>query len=161
MTEIPPIGEDEARALRLLDELRRVVGATDPIPDEVRLAARSAIAYRRLDDELAELAELSFDSLVESGGLAGVRSVDAPRLVGFAGDTLTVELQVAAEDDRRRLVGQLVPGSAGLVEVRHVGGSVEVEADELGRFDADVPAGPVSLRCSVAGGTVTTEWLVV
>src|SRR5262245_45371457 len=50
----------------LLTALREVAGRADPAPDEVILAARSAIAYRRMD---AELAELLYDSAVEDDHL--------------------------------------------------------------------------------------------
>jgi hypothetical protein len=53
-----------------------------------------------------------------------------------------------------------------VVDVRHAGGVITVEADELGRFSAEaVPAGQVSLRSRlgpVAGQpSVVTGWVTI
>ena len=67
--ELEPIEEE-----RLLAELRQFGRMLDPVPAQVLFAARGSLAWRRLD---ADLAELSFDSLVDGDlELAGVRSGD-------------------------------------------------------------------------------------
>jgi hypothetical protein len=146
----------------LLAELR-AAGALDPVPADAIAAARAAFVWRTID---AELAELTYDSLLEGEEekeLAGVRGPATARSLTFASDDLTVELDASAVGAGRRLVGQLVPPQPGEVEVRHAGGTVTVPADELGRFSADVAAGPVSLHCR--GGRsptpVTTDWVIV
>ena len=53
----------------LLDELRRLARAVDPVPDEVTAYARAALGWRRVD---AELAELLADSRLEA--LSSTRS---------------------------------------------------------------------------------------
>src|SRR5579859_882325 len=105
--------EDE----RLLEELRQLGRMLDPVPAEVVFAARGSLAWRPLD---AELAELSFDSLVDGDlELAGVRSGDdSVRLVSFDGPDLTVEVEVAGLGAHRRLVGQLVPPQAATIQLR-------------------------------------------
>ena len=56
---------------RLLEEIGQLLRRADPVPSDVTLAARSALAWRRMD---AELAELLYDSALEAEPLAGVRS---------------------------------------------------------------------------------------
>jgi hypothetical protein len=154
--------EDE----RLLAELRQLGRILDPVPAEVLFAARGSLAWRRLD---ADLAELSFDSLVDGDlELAGVRSGDdSVRLVSFDGPDLTVEVEVARLGARRRLVGQLVPPQAATIQLRSPsqsgGAGTEARADTLGRFTLDlVSTGPASLRCSLASGrTIETGWVVI
>ena len=169
LRELEPIEEEE-----LLAELRLLGRMLDPVPDQVIFAARGSLAWRRVD---AELAELSFDSLVDSDlELAGVRSGDdSVRLVSFDGPDLTVEVEVEVTGlgDRRRLVGQLVPPQIASIELRSAsegrlspGGPPSgpgTQADTLGRFSLDlVAAGPTSLRCSLSSGrTIETGWVVI
>jgi hypothetical protein len=85
--------------------------------------------------------------------------------VTFEADTLTVEVEIAEMGDRRCLMGQMVPPSAGEVEIRNAERTQVVEADDLGRFSAsDVPPGPVSLVCRLKGTAerpVVTSWIVI
>ncbi len=143
----------------LLVQLRGAASRVDPVPAAAVLAARSAFAYRTLD---AELALLTADSVVDADRLALVRSVDTPTMLTFDGPGLTLEVEVLVDGRRRRLIGQLVPAQAGVVEVRHRGGRAPVAADEIGRFVADdLPPGPVSLRCRAAGGRwVEPDWFL-
>lgn len=141
----------------LLAELRALAVASDPVPPEAVAAARSAIAWRTMD---AELAELTADTSAEPQ-LAGVRGVDAPLMLTFDASDLTVEIEVIEVGERRRLLGQLVPPGPGEVEIRQRGGRLAVMADEMGRFSAsDLTAGPVSLLCRRAGGLVETDWFL-
>ena len=141
----------------LLAELRDIAARMDSVPDEVVAAARSAFAWRTMDAELAELVEDAQDKQ-----LLGVRSDDLSTLLSFESPALGVEVEVLVAGSRRRLLGQLVPGQPGRVEVRHAAGRIEVPADEVGRFVADdIPPGPVSLRCHAAGGRlVETDWFL-
>lgn len=142
----------------LLAELRALAAQCDPIPPEAIAAARSAIAWRTMDAELAELT----DELSSDPQLTGVRSVDTPALLTFESAALTVELEVRPTATGRRLIGQLVPPSRGEVVVRHRGGTSTVAADEVGRFTVDdLPAGPASLRCSAGSALVETDWFLV
>lgn len=147
----------------LLATLRDVAGRADPPPAQVVDAARAAFAWRTVD---AELAELSYDSTADDKELAGLRGPGTAtgRLLSFASGDMTVEIEVSAAGGTARLVGQLLPGQPARVEARYPGGTVTTEADELGRFAVeDLPAGPLSLRCHLAGGArpVSTEWFVV
>ncbi len=145
----------------LLAELQDA-GRLDAVPSEAVAAARAAFMWRTID---AELAELTYDSLLDDQPLAGVRSTTPARFLSFASEpaNLTVEIEVLSEAETRRLVGQFVPGQRGEVEVRHASGSLTIEVDELGRFTVDdLTPGPVSLRCQAASGaTVATDWVLV
>jgi len=155
--------EQHDRDDRLVEELRRVAALADPVPPRVLDAARGSFTWRTID---AELAELAFDSAAQAGNLALVRSSGGRRLLTFDSPNLSIEVEVTATEPARRLVGQLVPPQRAGIEVRHAGGLVTVDADELGRFVADgVAGGPVSLVCRLADATgskaVATAWLVI
>lgn len=145
--------------LELLSRLAQVAQRVDPVPSAVLAAAKASFTWRTVDDELAEL---TYDSTMLPA-LAGVRSNgngDA-RQLSFEAPGLVVEMELS---EGRRLVGQVVPPQPASIELRHPGGAIAVEADHLGRFAvADVPAGPVSLRCQGRTGSaaITTDWLVV
>jgi len=152
----PTAGDDAANA-ELLTELRMMTLLLDPVPPEAVAAARSAIAWRTMDSELAELTD---DTSVDPR-LAGVRSAAAPTLLTFDASDLTVEVEVLDDVRGRRLMGQLVPPGPGEVEVRHGGGRFAVAADEMGRFSAShIASGPVSLRCQVGARVVETDWFL-
>lgn len=152
----------------LMTELCRLATQLDPPPPHLYEAARAAFAWRRVDRELAVLAELTADSAEDEPVLAGVRSHGTARLFTFDADHVSIELEVAGTPrvGGLRLVGQIVPPQPGDVIVRHAGGELTVEADELGRFRADgVAAGPTSLRCRLGSGEsaheVVTDWLTL
>jgi hypothetical protein len=150
----------------LLEQLRATAAEADPVPEPVLAAARGSYTWRTID---AELAELAYDSVLDAEGAALVRSGGAggeARLLTFEAIDLTIEVEVSAAGAERHLVGQLVPASPAIVEVRHPGGEVAVEVDRLGRFAAGpIGAGAVSLRCRRAGptavATVKTEWVTI
>lgn len=148
--------EDDAAASALLADLRRVAAAVDPVPAAAVAAARSAIAWRTMD---AELAELTADTSVEQ--LAGVRGVASPAMLTFEAPGVTIEVEVTEEGRSLRLLGQLVPPGAGEVEIRHGGGRMSVTADDVGRFAASgIAGGPVSIRCRVGSQVVETDWFL-
>ncbi|MEA2220628.1 MAG: hypothetical protein QOJ35_3254 [Solirubrobacteraceae bacterium] len=146
----------------LLDELRRVFAAIDPVPEAVRIAARAAIEWRSID---AELADLTSDSSVDEPALA-VRGTATPRLLTFEARDLTIEVEAEpAGDETLRLVGQIVPPQTAQIAVRYGHELVATCADERGRFVArGVDPGFVSLRCHLGGESgegrlVETAWL--
>lgn len=152
----------------VLDRLRAAANANDPVPEALRLAARSKLAYRRLD---AALAELAFDSL-DAPEPVGVRGgMDAARRLTFEAGTTQVEVEIVPEGERRRLVGQCLPATEVAVVVRRQEddkpGTDEDEhtvgTDDLGRFSTTVPAGTISLRCVWVHTdlVVETAWMSV
>ena len=144
----------------VMARLAGLAARIDPVPADVAAAARASLAWARVASELAELV---YDSAMDDRELVGVRGGTGRQLT-FEGPGLTVEIEVAPGGGR--LVGQLVPPQAAQIEVRHLGGSLTVDSDELGRFSAErVSPGPVSLRCK-AGDAATwpptaTDWVAI
>ncbi|MFG2263819.1 hypothetical protein [Streptomyces sp. NPDC048720] len=136
----------------LEEELRRAAAALDPVPAELRQIALGAYALHDLDSDIAEL---TFDSLVDALPVRGVP--DAPRMLTFRAGGLTVDVEVTGEG----LIGQVLPPGPARVEV--LGGPLAarpVAVDTLGRFTSDTPpAGPFALRLRTGGQVVVTEWL--
>jgi hypothetical protein len=147
---------------RLFEELTAVVRRADRPPADVLAAARGSYTWRTID---AELAELTYDSLLDDDALAKVRSGAQPRQVTFESDDLTIELEIGFATGGRRIVGQLIPTQVAEIEIRHPAGEQSVEADELGRFTAEVlTVGPVSLACKLKTDgevTITTDWIII
>jgi hypothetical protein len=144
----------------LVDELRRVVSAIDPVPEHVVAAAQIALDWRTVDDELAELL---YDSSTDAV-LADVRAEDRSRVLSFGGEHLKVEVEVSGSGSERTLTGQLDPAGAARIEIRHTDHVTTVAADARGRFTAfSIPPGSVSLRCLLdAPGhprALATPWL--
>lgn len=147
-------GNDED--YRLLAELTELGARVDPVPAEALAAARSAIAWRAMDRELAELIEDPSDAR-----LADVRTRDTPTTFSFESPHLAIEIEVRRIPSGRSLLGQLVPAQAAAVEVRHRGGTISVTADEAGRFAAGpMAAGPVSVRCVTGPRILETDWFL-
>jgi hypothetical protein len=147
----------------LWHELRVLFDKADPVPPEVLQAARASFTWKTVDGELAEL---TYDSAVDRPVTSAVRGGEDPRLLRFEVSELSVELEITAVGERRRVVGHLVPRQPARVEICHRAGRALVEADEGGRFEAeDVVAGPSSLRCDLTGrrgaAPLVTSWVVL
>ncbi|NNF62855.1 MAG: hypothetical protein HKN07_01230 [Acidimicrobiia bacterium] len=138
----------------LMRDVAAAFAAADAPPAAAIDAAKSVFTWRTIDEELAQLV---FDSAVDE--LAGVRSADTARQMTFTSPAINIEITVMNEGSRR-LVGQVDPPTVGTVELRHGDSVWSAETDEIGRFMFDgIPAGPLSLRCSMPDGTsITTEW---
>ncbi|HLN05699.1 MAG TPA: hypothetical protein VK217_05445, partial [Acidimicrobiales bacterium] len=113
-----------------------------------------------IDDELAALV---YDSMIDDDLLASVRSGgQSIRQLTFAARDLVLEMEVS---DARRVVGQVVPPQAAIVELRHRGGTTPVTTDELGCFHVPaLPDGPVSFRCRPSradANSVATSWITL
>jgi len=145
---------------QLTDELRRLASRLDPVPPELLDAAAGAFAWRDID---AELAELVFDSLLDTDEASLVRGAPERRLVSFTGGGLTIDVEVTSAGPERTVMGQIVPPQRGVVDIRRRQETVSIEADELGRFrSGPLPPGPLSLRLRPAGGApVVTDWLAL
>src|SRR5690242_1863025 len=116
---------------QLEDELRRLAARLDPVPAEFLQAAAGAFAWRDID---AELAELVFDSLLDSSEASLVRGSPERRMVSFAGGGLTIDVEVTATGNDRAVMGQVAPPQHAAVDVRRRQETITVETDELGRF---------------------------
>lgn len=140
----------------LLAELRALSHRVDPVPADALAAARSAIAWRTMDHEIATLIDESSEPR-----LADVRSADTPTLLVFESQHLLIEIEVRHGAGSCSLLGQIVPPQVAEVEVRHRGDSVSVTADASGRFSAGPLApGPTSVRCTAGVHMVETDWIV-
>lgn len=148
-------GDDDLFAL-----LRRTVAQAAPEP--VRAAARDALARR---EPAAALAAVVADSAELPPELAAsVRATGHPRLLTFASDDMSIDIEVDEEPELVSMVGQVAPTGPAQIAVDHGGGVTRTTADELGRFRVNgVVRGPVRLRCTppATGTSVQTEWLLL
>lgn len=148
---------DDATLMAALGELIRRV---DPVPADVTLAARSALAWRRMDAELAELLE---DSATETE-LAGTRGGESGwRALTFESPNgITIEVEITLDGTDRIVLGQIIPACPARVGLRFAKTQLVAEADDLGRFRFDrVPSGPVSLRIEHSTCPVETGWVTI
>jgi hypothetical protein len=155
-----------ARGDALLLELGELLDRLDPMPPELVDQARQVFCWRSID---AELAELSFDSLLDRELALAMRSADEsvlePRMLGFAtvidGDDICIEVEVSATDGQCTIIGQLEPPGAATIGVQaRDRETLEVPVDAVGRFVVrSVPSGPVRLQVHHAGRLVQTTWV--
>lgn len=129
------------------------------------LAARSSLAYLRLD---AALADLVHDSAGDHDlSVVGFRSAGmATRQLAFRSGHREIEVEIIEADDRRRLIGHCIPAATVEVAARVAGDEHRTTvSDDLGRFSIEVAAGVVSLRCTwpdadhEADGVIETGWV--
>ena len=144
----------------LLEELRRLARAVDPVPDEVTAYARAALGWRRVD---AELAELLADSRLEA--LSSTRSsAESARSLTFRSKDLQVDVDLQDEDGTVLLLGQLAPPLTGEIEVQRDDGSTvaTTRPDDLGRFRIELPAGGrirLVVRREPPAAVIETSWI--
>lgn len=155
--------DDEPEINRLEDELRELAARREPVPPELLSAAVAAYGWRDVDTELAELV---YDSLLETAGAAPVRGSAGQRLVSFRAGEVAIDVEVAPSGTGLRVLGQIMPPQAGRVELRQQRDVATVTADELGRFEyGPLDHGPLSLRLHPPPGAalppVTTDWVSI
>jgi hypothetical protein len=143
-------------ALRALGE---ALQAADGPPPEALRQAKAIFTWRTID---AELAELTFDSLVH-GELAGVRSgaTGAARTLTFETQAVVVDAEVTAAGDAFDLVGSLSPADGAALSVERPGAAeVPVDVDSLGRFQLrGLADGTLRFVVRAGDGTrVVTDW---
>jgi hypothetical protein len=152
---------DDELFRRMADALR----GDDPVPETLVVQAKGAFTWLTIDEDLASLAELAYDSAVDDD-LAGVRGGGGPRMLSFERDEVVIEVEVASDRDRRRVVGQVsgVPATEVVLETAD-GARLTVPCDDLGQFAADaVPPGPLRVVVTLAGDpprTVRGDWVTV
>jgi len=145
MSSASPVNDDQ-----LLERLRGLARAHDPVPADVIAAAKGALALRALDHELADLL---VDSLHDEA-LVGIRG-SANRQLTFGVCDTAIDLDI----DEEGLVGQVSPSGPTVVELEMLQSTLTGEIDELGRFFLARPSGPFRLRFDLDGHRVTTEWV--
>jgi hypothetical protein len=145
----------------LLEELRGLFAKADPVPPDVTEFATTALGWRRLDAELAELLD---DSLLEAPSAAGTRGATAAeRWLTFRATDLAIDVELQSDGETRTLLGQLAPTGPATIEAQATDGSVAAtaEADSLGRFRLTLTAGGrVRLRVLRPDrAQIETSWL--
>jgi hypothetical protein len=155
---------EQPRDDALESELRRLAARAEPVPPHLLRAAGDAFDWRDPDSELAELV---FDSLLDTSEAAQVRGgAPQPRLLSFRARGASIEVEVTYTGPGRAVMGQISPPGPARVDIRRGAQTVTVEADELGRFRCEaLAAGPVSLRLRADAGhpepPVVTDWMTI
>ena len=143
---------------QLAAALREAIRARQAVPDRFVETAKNAYAWHNID---AELAQLSYDSSVDTGPNPAVRSETASvRTLTFSSAHLSIEVEVAEE----YLLGQIIPAREGTVEAQPQAGPPETAAVDLtGCFTIEpIPGSPFRLRCRTADGIdVVTGWITL
>ena len=152
-----PGEQDEA----LIEQLRTAFGA-DVAPARVTDAAKAALAWLRVD---AELAELLADSALDAEP-ALARGEAVVRSVSFSAGETVVELEVHPDGERRTLLGQLSPAAQRTIVIQHADGAEPASArsDELGRFRITLEtSGTVRLRIADdrRDSAIETAWIPI
>jgi len=145
---LPLPGSDEWLVARLTEMIDRA----EPVPADALDAAYAAFSMGDLDRELAALV---FDSL-ESAGAPALRATSTEvRLLSFANDQMTLDVELHA--DGHTLVGQLSPAPDGAATVEIDGGEDAVlDVDEHGRFRVSIDGSVFRFRIP---GQLVTPWV--
>jgi hypothetical protein len=113
----------------LLDGIRELFKALDPVPSQLHDRIWLTFVLRDLEAELAY-----FVSPAEEVALAA-RGAEQSRIVTFDSNSLTIMIRVDANPDgTARVDGWLAPPHPRPVEMKMMDSSITVTADELGRF---------------------------
>ncbi|MDR2988268.1 MAG: hypothetical protein LBV34_25870 [Nocardiopsaceae bacterium] len=147
----------EGREEDLLEMLREAIGAREAVPARLVATAKGSFAWHNID---AELAQLTYDSVVDFEP-AAVRSETASiRALTFTSEELYLELEVTGNS----LIGQVMPPLAGHVETESESGpTATVPIDELGSFTIEpMPAVPCRLHFRLQDqADVVTGWVAL
>ena len=148
------LGDDDV----LLARLGGIAATVDPVPELVTRSGYAALSTRRLDEELAEL--LMDSELVEAGRLRAAG--DRTRVMSFATDTVSLELQVEGDGEQKALRG-FVSGVAGDlridVAVESATQSRDVTLDDEGWFVlTPIPTGALRVRLTTQTRVAITGW---
>jgi hypothetical protein len=131
--------DDSDRAI--LDDIRELFRAADPMPASLPERIRFSLALRGLEFEVARLCAEG-DRLV-----AAVRGAEQSRTITFDSDSLTIMIRVDANRDGTvRIDGWLAPAQARTIELRLTAETLIADADSGGRFAfLRVPRGTAQL----------------
>jgi hypothetical protein len=149
-----PEGWDDEELLAALGEAMK---ARQAVPEWFVETGKNAYAWHNVD---VELAQLTYDSLVDREQAAAVRSEAASiRALTFTSAHLSIELEVTDG----RLLGQVIAPRAGTLETHTTAGITTWPVDEIGCFVLDPkPASPFRLRFRAVDGTdVLTGWITL
>lgn len=127
--------------LALLDRIKDMFSAADPMPADLPERIKFALALRDLEVEVARL------SAVEPLPELAVRGPEQSRLVTFDSDSLTIMIRVDSnQDGTARVDGWLAPAQRRTIELRTSADTLTETADDGGRFSfAKVPRGSAQI----------------
>jgi hypothetical protein len=147
-----PWSDDEA----LITDLRAALAEPGRVTDQAREAARAALTWQGVDEELMLL---THDSLFADHSLVRSAGTAPPRVLAFQASGFSLEVEL----DEDVLTGQLLPGSPAVVEVAGARGTqVRAEADDQGFFTVSgVSGGRVRFSVGLGGQTHTSEWVTL
>ncbi len=133
--------------LAILDDIREVFQAADPMPADLPERIRFSLALRDLEVEVARLAA------DEDQPLLATRGEEQSRTVTFDSDSLTIMIRIDSNTDgTARVDGWLAPAQHRRMEIKTAAGSLTTTADEQGRFSfRRVPRGTAQLVVRPAG----------
>ncbi|GAB2587965.1 hypothetical protein [Microlunatus antarcticus] len=140
-----------AEDVALLERLGALWQQHDPVPDGLVDRIEFALTLDALETEVATL---TLVDLAPSGSRAG--ETESVRTVTFTSETLdTMVTLTDAPDGTVRVDGWIAPGAAMRVELLLDGATLEVDADEDGRFVLEsVPKGLAKFALHPPGRTV-------
>ncbi len=125
----------------LLDDIREMFQAADPMPADLPERIRFFLALRDLEIEVARLAA------EEDRPAVAARGVEQSRTITFDSDSLTIMIRIEEnQDGTARVDGWLAPPQRRDIEIKTTADSLNVASDEQGRFAfARVPRGMAQL----------------
>jgi hypothetical protein len=151
-----PLDESD---LGLLDSIREMFQAVDPMPADLPERIRFSLALRDLEVEVARLAA------AEDQPALATRGTEQSRTVTFDSDSLTIMIRIDPNrDGTARVDGWLAPPQCREIEMKTAADSLQVTSDEQGRFAFPrVPRGTAQLiiRKAVTGRSVVTPALIL
>jgi len=148
----------------LLDDIRDMFDATDPMPADLPERIRFFLALRDLEIEVARL------TAQEDQPALAVRGAEQSRTITFDSDSLTIMIRIDANRDGTvRVDGWLAPPQRREIEIKTTADPLIVSSDEQGRFafvrvprgTAQVIVRPAAPGPGGAGPSVVTPALIL
>ncbi len=148
----------------LLDDIRRLFEATDPMPNDLPERIRFSLALRDLEIEVARLAA------EEDRPVLAARGAEQSRTITFDSDSLTIMIRIDVNrDGTARVDGWLAPPQRREIEMKTAADVLTVASDDQGRFAFPrVPRGtaqlvirPAEAEPGESGRSVVTPALVL
>jgi hypothetical protein len=152
--------------LSLLDSIREMFEAADPMPADLPERIRFNLTLRGLEIEVARFT--AEDACCELAVAA--RGEEHSRTITFDSDSLTIMIRIDANaDGTARVDGWLAPPQLCGIEIKTSADALSTVSDEQGRFAfAQVPRGtaqlivrPAGQQPSAAGRPVVTPGLIL
>ena len=139
----------DAMLLAIISNLDDVDDLDPPAPEEfAQELFVSARQFGRLDQAYADLVEESTLAM-RSGSTA------PPREFKFGDDDMMAEGDLGPGS---QIVGTVSPDGPAQVRIFSMAGSIDVDADPLGRFEADVAGRVVRIVVTRGQKTVASDW---